>query len=228
MRVTSRIAVVAGSTGLVGEQLLPILAAAPEYDRVIALTRRPLPSPPARVKQRTVDFDRLDEVLDDLRDLGERIDVFCCLGTTLRMAGSKSAFRRVDHDYVMALGRWAARVGARRVLLVSALGADATSRVFYNRVKGETEAALQSLRVNSLVIARPSLLDGDRFDLRIGERLAIIASRRLRALIPERMRPIRAEDVAAALLLAARAAQPAPILESAQMQGAAQQLADST
>jgi uncharacterized protein YbjT (DUF2867 family) len=227
MRVPPFIAVVAGSTGLIGAHLLPRLVAAPEYGRVIALTRRPLPSPPHHAEQRAADFDRLDEVLGDLSYLGERIDVFCCLGTTLRTAGSKSAFRRVDHDYVLALGRWAARVGAHRFLLVSALGADTASRVFYNRVKGETEAALQALRLNSLVIARPSLLDGDRAELRIGERLAIIASRRLRAWIPARLRPIRAEDVATALLLAARDAQPAAFLESAQMHGAAQKLAPS-
>lgn len=220
-------AVVAGSTGLVGSLLLSMLAAAREFRHVIALARRPLVQPPAKVEQREADFDRLDEILEDLRGEGDRIDVFCCLGTTIRAAGSQLAFRRVDHDYVLALADWAKRIGARRFLAISAVGADARNRIFYNRVKGETEQALQSLPLRSLVLARPSLLVGERAEARPGEKIALVATRPLRSLLPAGIRPVDAGDVAAALLLAARATVPPPILGNAQMHGAARQLAEA-
>lgn len=220
-----KIAVVAGSTGLVGSRLLVLLATAPEYSRVVALARRPLTATSAKVERRDANFEHLETLLADLADAGDRLDVYCCLGTTLRAAGARAAFRRVDHDYVLAIARWAERVEARRFLSISALGADARSRVFYNRVKGETERALQSSDLRSLVIARPSLLEGDRAHMRLGEQLTLLATRPLRNLIPARVRPIGADDVAAALLLAARDVAPPSIMANASMQGAALRLA---
>ncbi len=223
----AKLAVVAGSTGLVGSRLLPLLADAPEYGRVVALARHELAEDRAEIERRDADFDHLATVLADLCDLGERLDVYCCLGTTLRAAGSRAAFRRVDHDFVLALARWAGAIRARRLLFISAIGADAQSRVFYNRVKGETEDALRALPLNSLVIARPSLLDGDRPQIRLGERLALLAARPLHALLPATLRPVRAVDVAAALLLAARERQPRPVLANAHLHGAASRLAQT-
>lgn len=225
MAGAARIAIVAGSTGLVGAHLLSLLDAATDYARIIALARRPIAVRSPRVERRSAEFDRLDAVLGDLNEMGSCLDVFCCLGTTLRLAGSHEAFRRVDHDHVLALAHWAKGADARRLLTVSALGANAQSRAFYSRVKGETEQALRLLGLRSLVVARPSLLAGERHETRLGERLALLATRPLRAVIPAAVRPIAAEDVAAALLLAARDESPPSILDNAQMLGAASRLA---
>lgn len=217
-----RAAVVAGATGLVGSEVVRRLLADGRYGRVIALARRPLALSDPRLVLVAADFEQLDRVLAPATAGATDIDVLCCLGTTIGVAGSEAAFRRVDHDFVVALGRWAAQVGARRMIVVSAIGADAASRVFYNRVKGETEHALVALNLRSLVIVRPSLLSGGRSEFRFGERVALAVAAPLRKLIPAGLRPIAADDVAQAMIDAARADSPLGVIESAQMQGAAQ------
>jgi uncharacterized protein YbjT (DUF2867 family) len=161
------IALIAGASGLVGGELLAQLLAAPEYDRVVAVGRRPLEASHAKLVPVTAEFAALEKVGADLRC----DDAFCCLGTTIRAAGSREAFRAVDHTAVLAFAWAAQRAGAKRFFLVSALGADADSRVFYNRVKGETEDALAVLSYETLAIFRPSLLLGRRAQPRWGERL---------------------------------------------------------
>jgi uncharacterized protein YbjT (DUF2867 family) len=215
----SRTAVLAGPTGLVGGRLLEILLREPRYRRVVALSRRPLePGPKLEVVE--AEYDELDHALRGVDPVDGPIDVFCCLGTTIGRAGSKDAFRRVDHDYALALGRWAHGAAAHRVIVISALGADAASRVFYNRVKGETERDLAALGLASLVFVRPSLLAGQRDEFRLGERLALIATRPFRTLIPAGVRPIAAGDVARAMVNAALADAPPAVIDSAAMQGA--------
>jgi uncharacterized protein YbjT (DUF2867 family) len=215
----SRTAIVAGPTGLVGSRLLDSLLREPRYRRVIALSRRPLALEP-KLEVVAADYDRLDHVLAKVTAADGPIDVFCCLGTTIGRAGSKEAFRRVDHDYVLALGRWARGARAHRLIVISAAGSDPASGLFYNRVKGETEHDLASLRLQSLVIVRPSLLSGQRDEFRLGERLALIATRPFRGLIPAGLRPIDAADVAQAMLDAALADAPPAVIDSATMQGA--------
>jgi uncharacterized protein YbjT (DUF2867 family) len=216
----SRTAVLAGPTGLVGSRLLDILLREPRYRRIVALSRRPLePGPKLEVVE--ADYEGLDRALRAVTPADRPIDVFCCLGTTIGRAGSKEAFRRVDHDYALALGRWARGADAHRLILISAVGADAASRVFYNRVKGETERDLAALGLASLVVVRPSLLSGHRDEFRPAERLALIATWPLRALIPAGMRPIAAGDVAHAMIDAALADTPPAVIHSAAMQGAA-------
>ena len=222
--IGGRTAVLAGTTGLVGTQVLELLLRHPAYHRIVALARQPATLQHEGIEARRADFENLDQVLADLREDKAPIDVYCCLGTTIKAAGSQAAFRRVDHDYVLALARWAKSAGARRFLLISALGADAASRVFYSRVKGETEDALRALNLRSLVIAQPSMLDGQRSAWRPGERIALAALRPIAGLLPARVRPVRVDDVAAALVLAADATQPEPILSSAAMQGASARL----
>lgn len=217
-----RTAVVAGATGLIGRELIIRLLREPRYARIVALTRRPLAVAHSRLSVVDAAYERLPAVLDVVTGEDASVDVFCCLGTTIRTAGSEEAFRRVDHDYVVALGRWARTVRAHRMVVVSALGADAGSRVFYNRVKGETERDLAALGLASLVIVRPSLLAGDREEFRAGERLALMATRPLRALLPARIRPIAAADVAQSMVNAALADAPPAVIESAAMQGAAE------
>ena len=215
-----RTAVVAGATGLVGHDLVERLLREARYRRVVALARRPLANQDARLEVAKAAYDRLDAVLRSVTSADRPLDVFCCLGTTIRTAGSEEAFRRVDHDYVLAFGRWARTAKARRMVVISALGADVDSRVLYNRVKGETERDLAALGLASLVVVRPSLLAGDRAEFRFAERLALMATRPLRALLPASVRPIAAADVAQAMLLAALADAPPAVLDSASMQGA--------
>jgi len=218
-KAAPRTAVVAGPTGLVGSRLLDILRREPRYRRVVALSRRAL-EPEPKLEVVDADFDRLDHVLAKVTSADGPIDVFCCLGTTIGRAGSKAAFRRVDRDYVLALGRWACDAGAHRMIVISAAGADPASGLFYSRVKGETERDLAALRLESLVIVRPSLLSGQRDEFRLGERLALIATRPFRGLIPAGVRPIDAADVAQAMLDAALADAPPAVIDSATMQGA--------
>jgi uncharacterized protein YbjT (DUF2867 family) len=218
-------AVVAGSTGLVGSCLVELLTAAPEYSLVVALTRRPLTSSNETLQWRKVDFEQLDRVLGDIRGSESApLDAFCCLGTTIKMAGSEDAFRRIDVDYVVRFGQWARAANARRLVVVSALGADPASRVFYNRVKGDAEQALGALGLPSLVVLRPSLIDGERSGFRPGEQLALKLLRPMRAILPRSLRPVRDIDVAATMLAAARFDRAPLLIESAQMHEAAARL----
>lgn len=218
----ARIAVIAGSTGLVGGCLLARLIATGDYNRLILPSRRAPTLTDPRIELRAARFDALDDVLTDLR--GQGADVYCCLGTTIRKAGSQAAFRAVDFDAVVALARWAKRAGARRFLLVSAMGADPHSRVFYNRVKGEAENAVRRDGPDSVVILQPGLLDGERAEVRPAERIGLLLTRPIRALLPASLRPVRAEDVAAAMIHAARAERPSAVIASAAMHGAAARL----
>jgi len=195
----SRIALIAGASGLVGTELLPQLLAAAEYDRVIALGRRPLEVTHPKLMQVTADFAVLGQATADLRC----DDAFCCLGTTIKAAGSREAFRAVDHAAVLAFAWAAQRAGAQRFFVVSALGADAASRVFYNRVKGETEDALQVLGFSTLAIFRPSLLLGRRAHPRSGERVLAALFWFAEPLLLGRLRKYRAIEagvVASAML----------------------------
>lgn len=196
---------VVGATGLIGKALVGELLKAPEYGRVIALTRRPLPAAGEKLAVEIVDFERPETWHNAVR--GHH--VFCCLGTTIKKAGSQEAFRRVDYELPLELARVARNQGALGFFVVTALGADAGSRVFYNRVKGELEASLKELDFPTLAIFRPSLLLGDREELRIGERLAGFVSRPLSPLLAgslRKYRPIQGRDVAKAMLGVARTA----------------------
>jgi len=196
-------ALLAGASGLVGSHCLRQLLADPTYARVRALVRRPIEVTDAKLSQHLVDFDRLDAYATDV----SADDVYCCLGTTMRKAGSREVFRRVDCDYPVALARLAKRQGARRFLLVSALGADPGSSVFYNRVKGEAERAVQAVGLERAWFFRPSLLKGDRAESRPAERAAILASYALNPLLVGRLsryRSIAPATVAAAMLYVAK------------------------
>ncbi|WNG39275.1 oxidoreductase [Archangium violaceum] len=195
MDTQTRTAVVTGASGLVGGFLLDALLEDERYREVHSLGRRPLPKQHPKLVQHTVDFSRLaDEALPTAQD------AFCCLGTTIKKAGSQEAFRAVDHDAVLAFAKAAKKAGAQRFLVVTALGSNPRSRVFYNRVKGEVEEALKTVGFESLVILQPSLLLGERAERRPGEHAAIIASRVLAPLLrPLASRPIEARTVARAM-----------------------------
>ncbi len=182
---------------------------------VHALVRRPIGLQHPKLTFRSIDFSALPA-------LPPAHEVYLALGTTIKVAGSRSAFRAVDFDANLAVARAAKAAGAKRVGLVSAMGADAQSKIFYNRVKGELEDALMELGFEALVIARPSVLAGDRTALgqpeRGGEKLALRVSNALRPLIPANYRAIRADDVARALLRTLPAAHGRQVLSSGAMQ----------
>jgi uncharacterized protein YbjT (DUF2867 family) len=201
----ARTALVAGASGLVGGRVVRQLLEEPGYDRVTVLARRPLALAHAKLTQRLVDFDHLAQ----LADFPRVHDVFCCLGTTMRQAGSADAFRKVDLTYVTELGRVAARHRASQFLVVTALGADPGARVFYSRVKGEAEAAVRRLSFDGLYIFRPSFLLGARTARRRGESFAALLSPLVSwALVGPlaRYRPIRAAALARAMVRVAREA----------------------
>jgi uncharacterized protein YbjT (DUF2867 family) len=194
-----RTALVLGASGLVGGCCLDLLLEHPAYGTVRTLGRRPLGRTHPKLEPHQVDFERLA----DFAGLFEVDDVFCALGTTMAAAGSQEAFQHVDRDYVVEAARLASERGAEQFLLVSALGADPSSLVFYNRVKGETEVAVKQLPFRALWIVRPSLLRGERAELRVGERLADWASRPFGSLLVGRLRryrPVEGRDVAEALV----------------------------
>lgn len=210
------VAIVAGATGLVGRALVRQLAHDPAWREVRALVRRVPPGEAGgpTLVQVPVDYERLDPP----PSWAAADQVFCALGTTIRQAGSQAAFRRVDYDYPVALARAARASGARHFLLVSAVGADPHSRVFYNRVKGEVETAIAELGFRSVTIARPSLLLGKRAEPRLGEQVGKV----LGLLAPARWRPVPAERVARALVEAAREDRPGVrIIENPELRASA-------
>jgi uncharacterized protein YbjT (DUF2867 family) len=190
--------------------VLQRLLASDRYARVAAWTRRDIGKPHPKLKAEVADFDRLHE-----RRV-EAEDVFCCLGTTIKQAGSQPAFRRVDYDYPVALALAAAGGGARQLLVVSALGANPDSRVFYNRVKGEMEIAVRAAGVPATIFFRPSLLTGPRTEVRRGERISEAIGTLLGPLLGK-YRPIAADLVAAAMLKVALADRPSAIIESGEI-----------
>lgn len=205
--MNSRSALLLGATGLVGGHCLDLLLAHSTWSRVVVLGRRMLPREHPKLEQHVVDFDKLDSHTECFR----ADDVFCCLGTTIKQAGSEEAFRQVDFGYVTKAARVAATQGTEQFGLVSALGAGARSRVFYNRVKGEAEDTVRALPFRSVHILRPSLLLGQRKELRLGERIAEAAARPIGPLMrgPLRcLRPIPARAVAAALVRLAEERRP--------------------
>lgn len=184
------------------------------------LARRPLELRHPKLTTQVVDFAALPAL--------PRVDeVYLALGTTIKVAGSQPAFRAVDHDANMAVATAARAAGAARLGLVSAMGADGRSSIFYNRVKGELEDHLGALGYEGLVFARPSLLVGDRASLgqpvRRGERWGHAVGRWLQPLIPANYRPILARDVARALLCAVPSARGTQVLPSGRLQQVAAQ-----
>lgn len=210
-----RTALLAGATGLVGREILRGLLADDGVAAVHALARRPLSLTHPKLTVHLVDFASLPA-------LPPADEVYLALGTTIQVAGSQDAFRAVDYAANLAVARAARAAGARRLGLVSAMGADAGSRVFYSRVKGELEQALRGLGFEGLAIARPSMLAGEREALgqpvRSGEQLALKVTRWLGPVIPRNYRSIQAKDVAAALLRSVPAVRGEQVLLSGAMQ----------
>lgn len=222
-----RSAIVAGASGLVGERVLRRLLAGGTYDRVIAFVRGPINLTHKKLEQRTVDYERMGR----MSAFPRAEDVFCCLGTTIRKAGSPEAFHTVDVGYVARLAEVSVRAGSTQFLLVSAVGASAQSGNFYLRCKGEAEDMVRTLPYQGVQIFRPSFLIGHRRERRAGEAVGIALARVLSVAMigpASRYRPIRADDVAKAMVAVADESPPGiHVYESKAMQALADDAARS-
>ncbi len=212
-----RVVLVAGATGLVGREILLNLLADKAVAAVHCVGRRPPAEKHAKLTAHVVDFGALPAL--PMVD-----ECFIALGTTIKVAGSQAAFQAIDLDAVVAMAHAARACGATKLGVVSAMGANTGSAVFYNRIKGEMELALTRMGFKCLVIARPSLIDGDRAALRqpgrASEGVGLWLARSLRPLLPANYRAIPARDVAHALVRTVQAANPGVVtLLSGEMQG---------
>jgi uncharacterized protein YbjT (DUF2867 family) len=219
--VVARVALVAGATGLVGQAVLAALLADKTYSAVHCVGRRKLSLQHPKLAQHVVNF----AAPSSFSGLPHIDDCFIALGTTIKVAGSQAAFHAIDHDAVEAVARAAYARGATKLGVVSAMGASATSTIFYNRVKGEMEISLDGIGFKTLVIARPSMLAGNREALhqptRAGEKIGLVLTLALRPLIPANYRSISADDVAAALTRTVKSTRSGVVrLLSGDMQGA--------
>ncbi len=191
-------ALVAGATGLVGSCLVKILCENAEYDTVKVLVRKGGAFSDMDVEEHVVDF----EALDSLSVPFEADDIYCCLGTTMKKAGSKEAFYKVDYTYPLSIAKNALAHGASQFLIVTSMGAKEDSWVYYNKVKGEIEQAVRALSFKAAHIFRPSLLLGDREEERLGEDLAKPLMRKAAGLLVgplQKYKPIEAQQVAHAM-----------------------------
>jgi uncharacterized protein YbjT (DUF2867 family) len=187
-----------GASGLVGGECLKLLIHDGQYEKITVLTRSPLTTDiqDSRVDHHIIDFDRLGEY----RHFMKADHVICALGTTIKKAGTKENFYRVDFTYSHEIAKMASEQGAEHYLLVSAMGADSGSSIFYNRVKGELEQAVQKLSYRSVSIFRPSLILGQRHERRITEQVSKTIAELFSFAIPERYKPVQAVDIARTIL----------------------------
>jgi uncharacterized protein YbjT (DUF2867 family) len=202
--MNNRKALIVGATGLIGSSTLKYLFNDPVYSEVTALVRRtPLLANHRKLKEVITDFTHLDKTLSTIT----ANDVFCCLGTTIKKAGSQDAFRKVDLSLVVDVARVMRKQGTEQFIVISAMGANRSSKVFYNRIKGEMEEALKGLGYPCVRIIRPSLLLGHREEFRLGERIGIMMSPLWKLLLVgslKKYRPVEADAVARFMVNAAK------------------------
>ncbi|MFT5701467.1 MAG: hypothetical protein ACI8ZB_004362 [Desulforhopalus sp.] len=194
-----RKALIVGASGLVGGHCLQALLDDDNYSEVTALVRKPLLKTDRKLRVVITHFDNLEHDLSNI----QAHDVYCCLGTTIKKAGSQEAFKRIDYTLVVTVAELMQRQGAEQFLVISAMGADTSSKVFYNRTKGEMEVAIQGLGYPCIRIIRPSLLLGNRDEFRLGEKAGAILTPVLKPFMIgslKKYRPVRAELVAQYML----------------------------
>ncbi len=199
----SKTAILIGASGLVGKYCLNFLLASPAYNKVLVLGRKSVELEHDKLEEHLIDFEKLE----DHKDLINGDDLFCCLGTTMKKAGSEEAFRRVDYTYTHQIAEIGAKNKVNQFLLVSALGADKDSLFFYNRVKGELEEEIKRMPYWAVYIFQPSLLLGERNENRWGEALAQRLGRgfdRLTGGLLTKIRPVEADVVAKSMVIAAQ------------------------
>jgi uncharacterized protein YbjT (DUF2867 family) len=201
-----RIATVIGATGLIGNELLKLLQQDDHFSTVRVLVRRPFSKTNFKTEVKLIDFS-------DPESFKLAIDgshtVFCAIGTTQKkVAGNKEAYRKVDHDIAVNAARYCKATGGSQFLLVSSVGAKASSRNFYLKLKGEIEDKIRERRLPSVAVFRPSFLLGERDEKRNGEKVVQGLMQGLSFLLPSKYKPISAEAVASAMMEAAKREQP--------------------
>ncbi|MDP1420439.1 NAD(P)H-binding protein [Peribacillus simplex] len=201
--MTNKTALILGATGVVGTQLVKVLSNSKIYREIHLLTRREMKFTEPKCTVHVVDF----ESLSMYADLFNVSDVFICLGTTIKKAKTKEAFRKVDYDYVIEAAKMAKTSNVEKLLVITAMGANSQSKLFYSRVKGDVEGTLQHLELNTVHIFRPSLLLGERKEFRAGEKISGLLSTFAKFVFVGPLRPYRAieaKKVAAAMYAAAQ------------------------
>jgi uncharacterized protein YbjT (DUF2867 family) len=210
-----RTAIVAGATGLIGKELVQQLINSDQYRLIYILTRKKSGLVDEKIREIVIDFEKIDQ----LKFTEPVDDAFCTLGTTMKQAGSKDNFKKVDYEYVVAFANLGKKSGASKFLVVSAMGADPKSSVFYSQVKGMAEEALKHIGFKQLVIFRPSLLLGERKEKRIAERMSGFLMKSLNSLIPDNYKAIAAEKVAGSMMkMAINSTEAVLIVKSGDMQ----------
>ncbi|AQU80551.1 MULTISPECIES: NAD(P)H-binding protein [Planococcus] len=193
--MNNKTALLAGASGLVGNELLHILLNSSHYSQVRILVRHPIELIHEKLEQIITDFNKLD----DYADYFTVDDVYCCLGTTIKKAGSQEAFKKVDYDYPLKMAELAKSHQVKNFLVITALGADSNSKVFYSRTKGQLQLNLKKTGLTALHIFQPSLLLGERQEFRLGEKAATLLSPVISKVLKGKMKkykPVEAKDVA--------------------------------
>ncbi len=186
-------AIVLGATGLVGSDVLKRLLVEEIYTRVISLNRRTLPIQEERLTQHLVDMNEIEKVTEEL----EGGDAFCCIGTTIKKAGSHEQYRRIEFDYALSFAKMAKRCGVKHFLIVTAYGASTEASSFHLKVKGEIETAILSLGFDKVTILRPMLLIGQRSEFRLTESFFSFVFRRISKLLVGPFEKFKAVDSSA-------------------------------
>jgi len=187
-------AIIAGASGLTGTHLVKLMLQSSTYNTVKILVRKPMDIEHSSLQQIVYDYEYpAPEVI-------KADDVYCCLGTTIKKAGSREAFKKVDYEYPLQVARIAHQNGAQKFSVISAIGANPKSKIFYNIVKGQVEEAIKEIPFEAIYILRPSMLLGNRKEFRFGEETAKIIMRPLNFLLPKNIKPIHASQVAACVL----------------------------
>lgn len=179
---------------MTGKQLITLLLADDRYSKLILLVRRPIDLKHEKLEQIAFNFDYPN------RSVVVADEIFCCLGTTIRAAGSKEAFYKVDHEYVALIARIGFENGVKKFAMISAMGANKNSSVYYNKVKGLVEEAVCQTGFESCFIFRPSLLLGQRSEFRLGEKIATFFMTAFSFIIPKKYKAIEAKQVAKAMI----------------------------
>ena len=207
-------ALIIGATGLVGKELTALLIRTDYYNSLHIVGRRPYTFEHPKIRSHIIDFDRMETFAAEALIH----DVYICLGTTMKRAGSKETFRKVDHDYVLAVAQWAGKHNVEKLACISSMGANPHSSNFYLRTKGEVENDLAGIKLPRLIFLRPSLLLGKREEFRFAEKLSSILMSPMIPLMRGPLKkyiPVKASQVAKAMFhLTLNATQPVQIVEN--------------
>ncbi|MCH2023075.1 MAG: oxidoreductase [Saprospiraceae bacterium] len=187
-------ALIIGASGMIGTELTQLLLGDERYSKVNVLVRTPLEIQDEKLNQIRYNFDWPEA------ELVKGDELFCCLGTTIKKAGSQAAFRKVDYDYIYQTAKLSLENGIKKIVMVSSIGANINSKVFYSRIKGEIEAAISQLGFETCHILRPSLLLGSRSELRMGEIVGAFFSTAFSFAIPDKYKAIEASQVAKGMI----------------------------